>query len=62
MLKNTLPWTNVKEDLNAEETVGKFYKNELQKTNQKTFSIERVIKRKGGKLSVKWKGCDNFNR
>ena len=39
-----------------------FTKMSCKKTNQKTFSIERVSKRKGGKLSVKWKGCDNFNR
>ena len=35
---------------------------ELQKTNQKTFRIEKVIKRKGDKLYVKWKGYNNsFN-
>ena len=39
-----------------------FYKKELQKTNQKEFRIEKVIKRKGGKLYVKWNGYDNsFN-
>ena len=31
-------------------------------TNQKEFRIEKVIKRKGNKLYVKWKGCNNsFN-
>ena len=29
---------------------------ELQKTNQKEFRIEKVIKRKGDKLYIKWKG------
>ena len=33
-----------------------FYENELQKKNQKQFKIENVIKRKGDKLYVKWKG------
>ena len=34
----------------------------MQKTNQKEFRIEKVIKRKGDKLYVKWKGYDNsFN-
>ena len=33
----------------------KFDEKELQKTNQKEFRIEKVIKRKGNKLYVKWK-------
>ena len=35
-----------------------FYQNELQKTNQKEFKIEKVIKRKDNKLYVKWKDYD----
>ena len=31
-------------------------KKELQKTNQEEFKIEKVIKRKGNKLYIKWKG------
>ena len=39
-----------------------FYEKELQKTNQKEFKVQKVIKRKGDKLYVKWKVCDNsFN-
>ena len=35
----------------------------MQKTNQKDFRIEEVIKRKGNKLYVKWKGYNNsFDR
>ena len=35
----------------------------MQKTNQKDFRIEKVIKRKGNKLYVKWKGYKNsFDR
>ena len=60
--KNTVPWTYVINDLNGEEIIGTFYEKELQKTNQKEFRIEKVIKRKGDKLYVKWKGYDNsFN-
>ena len=39
-----------------------FMKKKLQKTNQKEFRIEKLIKRKGDKLYVKWKDYDNsFN-
>ena len=49
-------------DLNGEEIVGSFYEKELQKTNQKKFRIEKIIKRKENKLYVKWKGYGNsFN-
>ena len=54
-LKNTVPWTYVISDLNGEEIVGSFYEKKLQKTNQKEFRIEKVIKKKGNKLYVKWK-------
>ena len=47
-------------DLNGEEIVGTFYKNKLQKTHQKEFRIEKVIKKKGDKLYVKWKGYHNL--
>ena len=59
-IKNTVPWTYVIIDLNGEEIVGTFYEKELQKTNQKEFRIEKVIKRKGNKLYVKWKGYNNY--
>ena len=42
-------------DFNGEEIIETFYKKELQKTNQNEFIIEKVIKRKGNKLYVKWK-------
>ena len=54
--KNTVPWTCVISDLNGDEIVGSFYEKELQKTNQKEFRIEKVIKKKGNKLYLKWKG------
>ena len=57
-----MPWTYVIRGLNGEEIIGTFYEKELQKTNQKEFRVEKVIKRKGNKLYVKWKSCDNpFN-
>ena len=35
---------------------------ELQKINQQEFKIEKVIKKKGDKLYVQWKGYDSsFN-
>ena len=40
-------------DLKGEEIVGTFYKKELQKANQKTFRVEKVIKRKDDKIYVK---------
>ena len=61
-IKNIVPWTYVLNDLNGEEVIGTFYKNELKKINQKEFRIEKVLKKKGDKLYVKWKGYDNsFN-
>ena len=39
--------------------MGSFYEKELQKTDQKAFRIEKLIKKKGNKLHVKWKGYDN---
>ena len=59
---NTVRWTYVTSDLNEEEIIGSFYEKELQRTNQKEFRIEKVIKSKGNKLFSKWKGCSNsFN-
>ena len=61
-VKNTVPWTYFINDLNDNEIIGTFYKKELQKTNQQKFRIEKVIKKKGDKLYVKWKGYDSsFN-
>ena len=58
----TVPWTYAISDQNGEEITGSFYEEELQKTNQKEFRTEKVIKRKSDKLYVKCKGYDdNFN-
>ena len=47
-------------DCMGKEIVGTFYKKELQKVNQKEFQVEKVIKRKGDKIYVKWKGYNSF--
>ena len=51
-VKNTIPWTYVINDLNGEEIIETSCEKELQKTNQKEFRIEKVIRRKGDKLYV----------
>ena len=61
-IKNTIPWTYVIGDFNGEGIIGTFYEKELQKIDQQEFRIEKVIKKKGDKLYVKWEGYDNsFN-
>ena len=61
-IKNTAPWTYVISDLNGEEIMVSFYEKELQKTNQKSLELKKLIKKKGNKLYVKWKGQNNsFN-
>ena len=58
-VKNTVQWTYVINDLNDEEIIGSYDEKELHKTNQKEFRIGKILKRKGDKLYVKWKGFDN---
>ena len=61
-VKNTVSWAYVISDLNGEEIIGMFYEKELQKIDQEEFRIEKVIKKKGDKLYIKWKGYDiSFN-
>ena len=61
-IKNAVPWTYIVSDLNSEEITENFYEKELQKTSQEKLRIEAVLKRKGDKLYVKWKGYDSrFN-
>ena len=59
-VQNTVPWTYLINDLKFEEINGSFYEKELQNTNQKEFGIEKVIKRKGNKLYVKWNGYNSW--
>ena len=61
-IKNTVLWIYAISDLNGEQIAGSFYEKELQKTSQEKLRIEKVLKRKGDKSYVKWKGYDNsFN-
>ena len=59
-IKNTMLWKYEINDLNGEKNLGSFYEKELQKTDQKEIRIEKVIRRKGDKLCVKWKGYNNY--
>ena len=48
--------------MSGEKITGSFYEKELPKTSEEKFRIEKVLRRKGDKLYVKWKGYDNsFN-
>ena len=55
-----MPGSYVIGDFNGKEIVGSFYEKESQKSNQKEFIIEKVIKKKGNKLCGKWKGYNNY--
>ena len=54
-VKSTVSYIYVISDLKGKEIVGTFYEKKLPKKNQKGFIVERIIKRKGNKLYVKWK-------
>ena len=43
-VKNAVLWTCVISDLKGKEIVGMFHEKESQKTNQKEFRIEKLIK------------------
>ena len=61
-VKNTVTWTYVINDLNGEEIIGTFNEKELHKANRKEFRIEKLLRKKGDKLYIKWKSYDNsFN-
>ena len=45
-IKNNVPWTYVLNGLNGQEIIGTFYENELEKTDQKEFRTEKVLKKK----------------
>ena len=58
-INNTVSWTYVISDMNGEDITGSFYEKELQSTNQQKYRIEKIIKRRGDKLYVKWKGYND---
>jgi len=55
-VQQTCPVTYKLTDLADEEIQGSFYEQELQKTSQEVFRIDKVIRRKGDKALVRWKG------
>lgn len=58
-IKRTFPITYILEDQKQEEIRGCFYKEELQKVKHKdVYLVEKVIKRKPGKMFVKYLGMD----
>ena len=54
-VKKTVPWTYAINDLKGEKIIVK----EPQMSNQQKFKIEKVVKKKGDKLYIKWKGYDS---
>ena len=55
-----IPVTYKITDYNGEEIQGSFYEQELQKTKQDIFRIEKIIKQKGNKSLVKWLGYNDW--
>ena len=65
-VKKTNPYTYTVQDMNGEEILGSFYTEELQKSTQEVFRIEKIIRKKkiNGIMHglVKWLGYnDKFN-
>ena len=59
-VENTVSGTYVASDINIEEIVEKFFKKELQKSNQKEFRVEKVIREKA--VNYMLNGEDLINR
>jgi Integrase core domain. len=58
-VKITNPTTYLLEDMQGNPIRGAFYTEELQKTtNPDIYLVEKVLRRKGGKVFVKWLGLD----
>ena len=59
-VKKTRPTTYMLRDLEGEVIRGGFYGEELLKTKYKdTYLVEKVLKKKGNQVYVKWLGFDN---
>lgn len=59
-VKKTYPITYLLEDMNGQSIAGGFYELELQKAKyDDVYLVEKVLKRKGNKLYVKWLGLDS---
>lgn len=56
-VQKTLPVTYLVEDMRKQPILGSFYREELQKTSlSDIYLVEKVIKKKGDKVFVKWLG------
>ena len=61
-IQYTDPPTYKISDYNGEEIQGTFYEQELQKTTQEIYRIEKIIRKRGNKSFVKWLGYpESFN-
>ena len=59
-IKPTFPFTYNLKDYQDNSIAGGFYEYELQKaTNPDVYLVEKVIKKRGNKLLIKWLGFDN---
>ena len=58
-VKNTVPWTYIISVFNGEESAERFHEIEQPNISQTEFRTEKVFKRKGDRLYIKWKGYDN---
>ena len=56
MIKNTVPWTYVINDLSGEEITGSFYEKGLQKTIKKYLEWKKYLKEKGINCTSNGKG------
>jgi hypothetical protein len=52
----THPITYKLKDLNGKAIIGTFYEQEMQKSNQNTFRIEKLWRTIGEKIVEKWIG------
>jgi len=61
-IQRTNPVTYKITDHNVEEIQGTFYEQELQKTSQEVYRIEKIVKKGKTMQLVKWKGYpESFN-
>ena len=59
-VKKTVPYTYLLKDYQGERIAGGFYEEELKKpAHPDVYLVEKVLKRRGNKLFVKWLGFDN---
>lgn len=59
-VQNTNPVTYLLQDMNKQPILGTFYAEELQRTKHPNYYlVEKVLKRKGNKVYVKWLGLSS---